>query len=591
MARDPKAEVEITAQSRSLGAKLREARAKFGTFGAELKKNVFGKDLVEKGFWSKAGAQIVGNIGTNALGAIGGLLKEQGMAAYKFDDALARLQITANKTPAYMADFAASVRRSSDETGISADQILGAAQNYVALTGDMDGAAASARQWARVAQATNSSVGDISATAAALKQNLAIKPGEMEEAFSALTVQGKEGAIELKDLAAQLSTIAPQWAQFRGGTGVGGLRELGAALQVVKRGFGGDAAETVTGLQSLLTAVVKNSGRLKGAGVRVFDVDPKTHMKTMRNVLDIVRDIGNSKLAKDPTKLEKAFGRVEAYRAYLQLAQNRDVLDDLIAKSNDADVINRDLSTYLNTTAGRTQVAWERAKNEIQAAFTPERIELFAGAISKAVSGLASLVNVGGKVIGGASDFGKGLAKIVGGQSEDDRIQGIKDKRWEERVSSMEAAYNMQHFGEDWASSDYQEQRAAAVRRQLGMEESLKDRLRTQLGGGTMDRRLYEDAVAPSWSNGFQGHGARVTSKGNYSIDELIALSTSKTVNESSDSKMIQQFITQALIKAFNDAIEKQTLQLAKTVGKGVSVDGKTLVDAHRNSREHGRRP
>ena len=60
MARDPKAEVEITAHSRNLAAKLREARSKFASFGSALKKEVFGP-LAEdgkKGFWGKGGAQM-----------------------------------------------------------------------------------------------------------------------------------------------------------------------------------------------------------------------------------------------------------------------------------------------------------------------------------------------------------------------------------------------------------------------------------------------------------------------------------------------------------------------------------------------------
>jgi hypothetical protein len=237
-------------------------------------------------------------------------------------------------------------------------------------------------------------------------QNMKIGPKDMEASFAALTIQGKKGAIELKDLASELSSIAPQWAMFNKGTGVEGVRELGAALQVVKRGFGGDAAETVTGLQSMLTALVKNEKHFRGAGIKMFEVDPKTGAKSMRSVLEIVDEIGKSKLVKNPTLLEKAFGRVEAYRAFLQLTQNKEALDDLISSSRDAGIIQRDLGTYMNSTAGKTSRAWEQMKNAMADVFTPERIKLFSEALVKAVE-------LFGKIVGYIDRTAKFVSDVV----------------------------------------------------------------------------------------------------------------------------------------------------------------------------------
>lgn len=414
MSRQPKAEVEISAHSRGLSARLREARAKFANFGLELRKRTFGKDLVEKGFWGKAGAEMVGNLGARSFGMVAGALANQGRAVFAFEDRLNRLQIAAGKTPEEMRTFAKSVRDASTETGISAENILAGAQAYVALTGDMDGAIAKQREFAQIAQATGSDVMDIAGAAAALKQNLKVVDSDTIAAFSALATQGKMGAIEIKDLAGQLSNIAPLWARFSGGTGMRGLRELGSALQVAKQGFGGDAGETVTGVRAMLTALTQNAEKFRKGRVRIFDKDPATGAKSLRNVLDIVRDIGESKLAKDPTKLVKAFGSQEAYRAYVQLSQNRQLLDELIAKSSDASTIQRDLQTRLQSTAGRTQVAFEKAKNSIAEAFTPERIELFANALVKAVE-------LGAKIVGYIERIADKVEDIIGGTEKEAR--------------------------------------------------------------------------------------------------------------------------------------------------------------------------
>src|SRR5262249_28710051 len=58
----PKAEIQITAESRTLGAKLREARAQLGKFGGEIKREVFGKAIFDG---SKASAHTVSQLGAS----------------------------------------------------------------------------------------------------------------------------------------------------------------------------------------------------------------------------------------------------------------------------------------------------------------------------------------------------------------------------------------------------------------------------------------------------------------------------------------------------------------------------------------------
>lgn len=396
----PVASVEIQAKSAGLSAQLREARAKFGAFAdgtAQLfidaankqkKKGLFGIGG-KKGIGDMIGVA-GGNLMASGVQKVTSVLEDSAKSAFTYQEKLTRLQILANDTPASMEAFSGSVKNASEITGKSKEEILDAASAYVALTGDMNVARASTLTWAKVAQATNSTVSDISQTAAAMSQNMKIGPEEMEAVFSSLNVQGKLGAIELKDLASHLSTIAPQWAMFGSGTGVKGVRDLGAALQIVKRGFGGDAGETVTGLQGLLTALVKNAARFEGAGVKGLFHTDKNGKKELNDVFSIVSAIGNSKLMKDPTALEKAFGRVEAYRAFIQLHENREELQKMSDAGQDAGSIQRDLDTYMQSAAGRTAKAMEHLKNTIAEAFTPERIEKFAAVLEKVTDGLAT---------------------------------------------------------------------------------------------------------------------------------------------------------------------------------------------------------
>ena len=382
------ARIELKSSAAGVDQGINDARRKLRRFDREQARAVRQAERDAKATRKQmlgAGRSVLGTVKDGiglglGLQAAGGLT---GMASdvLDYEKALTRLQITANASPTAIRAFSKTVEEASLNTGIGRNEILSAAAAYVALTGDMDTASASTATWAKIAAATGSTVADIAQTAAALSQQMGIGPAEMEATFSALAQQGKAGAIELKDLAGTMSQIAPMWAMFKGGQGIQGVRELGAALQVVKRGFGGDAGETVTGLQGLLVSLQKNAKRFSGAGIRVFDTD-KNGKQSMRDVFSIVDAISKSDLVNHPDLLEKAFGRVEAYRAYLQLSQNRDVLEKFVRDSSDAGLIQRDFGTYMESSSAKIERAWNEIKLAVASAFTPERIKAFADGLS-----------------------------------------------------------------------------------------------------------------------------------------------------------------------------------------------------------------
>lgn len=440
------ANLELRAQSRGFAQGLEEARKQYRTFAASIKAEDDKLDAAQERASKKRGkgggssfvydslSTAVGGLVSGAVSRGIGALEDIGKQAYNFNDQLVRLGITADATPRQVDLFAGSIRAASDATGISQASILEAGQSFVALTGDMGMAQDQLLGWARVAQATNSSITDISAGAAALIQQLKIDPSQIEKAMSILAIQGKKGAVELKDLAGGLSQIAPQWAQFANGKGVKGVTEMGAALQIVRRGFGsGD--ETVTGLQSLLTALAKKSDKLGIGGMVTKGADGK---KQFKDVLELVTAIGHKFDNADPSKVIEAFGRVEAYRAFLQLRDNVEETNKLIAASEQAGDVQKDLGTYLNSTAGKTALAWEQAKNRILAAFTPERLEAFAGALIKAIDAAAKLV-----------DYIAKIAKFIEDNSPDNVkkqiVQGTKDMDPEKQ---RELGTNMMVAGE-----------------------------------------------------------------------------------------------------------------------------------------------
>lgn len=344
-----------------------------------------------KSFGNKAAAWTGGKLG--AAGAVGMAAGALGFdAAMDFEKSLTRYQIATDSTDASIAQMRESLSQLSRESGLNRSELLSGASAYVALTGDADGARASIATFAKVANATGASLADVAATGAALRDNLGIDPKDFEAGFSALHVQGKAGAVELRELATELAGVAPSFAAFKNGTGTDGLVEMGAALQVVRKGFG-STSQAATGLRSMMVAVQRNADKFARAGVRVFDRDPKTGRKALRDFSDIVDAIGSSKLAEDPSLLIDAFGSDEAKRAYDQLSKNRDLLDDLIGKSKDKGAIDRDAQKYLTSPAAKVSKVWNDLKLRIAEVFTPERIEQFAGALGKIVSTTAEIIS------------------------------------------------------------------------------------------------------------------------------------------------------------------------------------------------------
>lgn len=327
------------------------------------------------GFGAAAGA------GMGAFQSITGMVTGVVGEIYDFEKALVRTQIAAGKSSKEIAQMRAMILRISKDTGVAAGEILGGGQAYIDLTGDVAGAEASMSAFARIAQASGAKVSDVATATAALKESMGLDSKDIEAAFSGLIMQGKAGAVSLADLAGQLSAVAPRFAKF-GGSGLLGIADLGAALQIARKGFG-SASEAATGLEAMMGALSLNAGKFEASGVKIFKTG-KDGKKTFRGFVEIVDSIGRSRLVKDPTALTKAWGSKEAAQAFDMLVANRQELEKIYQAGQDAGAVQRDLGTYLQSSAGKMEASMNRMKVAVAEAMTPERIEKFARAMEKA---------------------------------------------------------------------------------------------------------------------------------------------------------------------------------------------------------------
>lgn len=415
-----RAEIEITASTNRLAAGLNAARAQVQAFSATVARGV------GRAFSAVSSKLKPGETAKRALGNFGGDMMTRGFDSIletagnvrDFERNLVRMGIAAGRTPEQMASVRASIRATSRDTGIMSDKIQAGGNAYLALTGDVDGTIGAMGTFARIAQASGAGVDDVAQATAALKQAMKLDVAkDTEAAFSALIVQGKAGAVEIKDFAGELAELAPQFAQFAGAQGLGGIREMGAAFQIVRKGAG-SASGAATQFRAVMAQLVdpQNVKQLKAIGVNVFD--SKNHL---RGWSDIIGQIANNKVLKDPKKLAAIFGREEARAGLRSLMAYTDEMKSLQKAGEDTGAVQRDLSTYLQSDAGRIDLAFNNLKETIASVFTPERITAFANAVeglADKMGVVADAVGVIGDAIGGIYGVGQDIQSALRDDSD-----------------------------------------------------------------------------------------------------------------------------------------------------------------------------
>jgi TP901 family phage tail tape measure protein len=406
---DNRANIEITASSRRLATALSGASRTVKNWAASAARGVQGQFSKIK----------MGEVGKNALGHVGGELMSRGMDAIvdtaqnvrDFERSLIRFQIASGGTAASTAKLREQIRGISRETGISTDEILAGAAQYVGLTGDTEGATQAMSAFARIAQASGSTVSDVAQATAALRTSMGLNASDIEGAFSGMITQGKAGAIELKDLAGELANLAPQFAaNFKGGKSVAGLREMGAAFQVFRTGAG-SAAEASVQFQRLMDEVAKpeTARKLALLKINVFDKTGK-----MREASEIFEDIAKNQKLLDPKILGTVFTESNARKGVRSLQQHIDMYRNLRAAAEDTGAVQRDLNTYLESDAGRLDTAMNNIKVTIAEAFTPERIKAFTEAVEALSNKMGTVVDSVTKIANIAFGNEFGLGKLVG---------------------------------------------------------------------------------------------------------------------------------------------------------------------------------
>lgn len=329
-------------------------------------------------------------------------LVDQGKAVFDFENKLVRFGIAAKSTPMQLMAIRNAARASAAQIGVDASVVLDSARAYVDLAGAQNASIDKMRVLARVGQASEAEGKDLAGMMYQLTRSMKVADGQMEDTMGGLINQAKEGAIEAKQMAAEFSGMMPIFARF-GITGREGAIQLGAMYQVTRDGFD-SAAQAATGMIRLMAGFQRHASRFREWGIQVFKPGSK---KDLRSLSDIMEQVKKSPLSKNVEALIKAFGRSEAWRTFELLEEAPKRLKDLEDAGRANGVIAKDLATYAESAGGKMAISFERMKNAIAEAFTPERIMKFVSAIE----GLSSKIE---PLVEGVGRLGDGLGAIYG---------------------------------------------------------------------------------------------------------------------------------------------------------------------------------
>ncbi|MEM9487959.1 MAG: phage tail tape measure protein, partial [Myxococcota bacterium] len=373
-----RAKVEVGADTTGLATGLAQARRMVGRFAGQTARRI---------------SNLLGNVGggltaITGLGAVGGLALAAN-DSLAFEDGLTRIAIQANATAAETDVLRQSMSRTATEFGLSRRMVLGGVDALVNLQGASAATPENIELIGKAMAATGADARDLAGTMFSLQDTFDLDASELEATLSGITAQGKAASIPLAELATTLQQQASNLVDLTG-QGTEGAAKTVAVLQVLRKGFG-SATEAGTGAKAIGNAFKGNAAKLRKFGVEVYRMEGGK--KVFRDIRDIITDIGESKLAKNPTLLAKTLGSSEAETAVRVLSRNLDVYDDLVEAGRQHDTIQRDANKYMSSAVGRQKAAIAKLKETIEGVFTPETIEGFAIALEAAVKWAGQLLD------------------------------------------------------------------------------------------------------------------------------------------------------------------------------------------------------
>lgn len=323
--------------------------------------------------------------------------------AAEFDKEMQNIGNTADMTAAQIAALKQSIFEASKQTGRGIGDVQAGIGFLVAAGLDVGRAQQSIVAIGRTATAESANIEDLSKASFTLIDSMGVKPTALADALDILTQSGKEGNVELRDMAAQLPTLG---AQFKGlkMQGRDAVATLGAALEIARKGAA-DPAEAANNMRNFMAKVLSPATLQKAKqnfGLDLYKIIQDAQKSGGNPFEASVKAIMHATDG-DAKKMGELFTDMQVQNFLRPLMQNWSEYQRIKAKALDSHgVVDRDFERMRKTSSqqmAQLGQAWERFK-------------LNAGAGMAAAFG--KLATVLTPVLNKLSDFAAAHPKLVG---------------------------------------------------------------------------------------------------------------------------------------------------------------------------------
>lgn len=240
----------------------------------------------------------------------------------------------------------------------------------------------------KTATASNADVEDLAKMVFTLNDTLKISPEGMQQAIDSLAQAGKDGNVELKDMARVLPSLGASFAAMKMG-GREAAATMGAALQIARKGTD-SADKAATNMDNFMSKIISPETRKKAAAmgldiVKVLEDAQKTGKNPFEEAMLAVTKVtkgGDQKLIGD------LFQDTEVQKFIRPMIQNWSKYKEIKANALAADgTVERDFTKMRDTSMQRmTEI--NNAVDRLSIAIG----SLFAGKAGEGAKGLADQI-------------------------------------------------------------------------------------------------------------------------------------------------------------------------------------------------------
>ena len=345
---------------------------------------------------------------------------------------LTRIGINADASREQMASAMDSMRRMAQDTATPIDDVVEGLESLIASGKSLPEAMALLPSVVRTAQSAAAPLGEMATTADAIGNSFHIAAGDMERAFDIIAKGGKAGKFELKDMAAELPSLAPAFAAL-GYQGEDGLKRLTAALQTVRMETG-QSGEAATAFMDVISKM--NSTTIANNFKKNFGVDIRKEMEKSKQLgedtLEAFIRLSREAIDGDMSKLPLLFTDKQMLIGMRALMNHTEEFRVLLGQLGDsAGTVRNDLKRVTDD----AQAGFDKLSNSADRLFKSFGRGVNSMGVPEMLSGIASnidyaaAVNAGLETSGQASGFWE---RSVWGvtHSETDKINMARRGGW-----------------------------------------------------------------------------------------------------------------------------------------------------------------